>query len=128
MKTPESSHLAAAADLILKTLDEVYDDPAFAVVKVKCPSCNGTGVTQHWLWGQFFEVVFPDVAPEDDIDEVVRGFWSSHGYDEDQIPPEEHDCDVCGGTGRAERKIELSELFRELIERVDSNAAPWSTR
>ena len=117
MKRPESNELTAAADLILKTLDEVYDDPIVATVKIKCPECNGAGTVQHWLWQRFFDVELPDIAPEDDIDEAVRGFWSSHGYDEDQIPPEEHDCDVCGGTGRAKKTIGLSDLFRELIER-----------
>ena len=124
MKLPESNQLVAAADLILKKLNEVYDDPVVATVKIKCPECNGTGVVQHWLWKRFFDVELPDIAPEDDIDEAVRDFWSSHGYDEDQIPHEEEDCGICNGAGKAYRMIELSELFRELIEREVEKEAP----
>ena len=127
MNPTESSHLAAAVDLILEKLGEVYGDPIFATVKIECPECNGTGVVQHWLYDEFYKA-WANADQRHPINDALIEFFADHGYGRDEIPPEEEDCYACWGTGEIRKTIELSKLFRELIERVDSNAAPWSTR
>lgn len=116
MKRPDSNELIAAADLILDKLDEVYDDPIIATVKIKCPECNGTGTVQHRLWAEFYDR-WANADQHQPLDDAALEFFRARGYDRDEIPPEERDCGCCAGTGKAKKTIGLSELFREMIER-----------
>ncbi len=86
------------------------------VTKSRCDECRGQGIVAHPIWEAFYAAHPPKELhglTVEQVDELVRGFWSEHGYD--QPEPEEVKCHVCDGSGRVTRRIPIADFWAALL-------------
>jgi len=70
-------------------------------MKVKCQECKGSGYITHHLWIEYWKEKEKQKNNTNDMFDLL--FWSSHGYNPNQVPPEEIECINCKGKGYIEK-------------------------
>ena len=69
--------------------------------RVQCKECSGTGWIEHRAWKRY--------NPDDYFE--PGAYFRAIGYDD--IPPEEVECDMCGGNGYITLEKDAEEVFKK---------------
>lgn len=73
-----------------------------------CDTCNGIGRIYNSFWEQL-SIQHPGYT-----NQQIEEFFLARGYQPQDIPDEERDCDQCGGVGVLTRQVELIEALNAL--------------
>jgi len=82
----------------------------FVTYRETCPECHGEKYLCDATWQAFHEAGIAFVS-----ETVQREWWSSKGFDWDDLPAEEYPCPTCEGAGYVEGEVPLREALRTVL-------------
>lgn len=105
----------------------MYPKKTFYVTCVtECLDCNGQGYLHNPIWTDYYtwektlierSGITKDPLLYETFRDEIHQWWTDHGYPMDdwsELPPEEFQCDSCGGEGKTVDNVSLADALYEL--------------